>query len=714
MPKPLNKTAATKRAKELREVIDEYRYQYHVLDSPSVTDEIYDSLTRELRQLEEAYPDLVTPDSPTQRVGGKALAKFKSIAHRKPMLSLNDIFSIEELEAWEKRTKKLLEKLHSSRGVGSDAVQDSDEDRKQGVASLQRARTSDDGAAMRAASASGIEYYAELKMDGLAMALQYEKGVFARAITRGDGITGEDVTHTVRTIQTVPLQLRKSKKAPAEVYKFFEVRGEVILPRAEFERVNKERAKAGLPLFANPRNAGAGTIRQLDPSVAAKRNMQFIAYGIEMDLPGMDTHGDEHNLARELGFKVDPHDCICKNLTEIEAVIEEWKEKRPSLPFNIDGLVFTINSNADFERLGVAGKAPRGAVAFKYPAETATTVLEDIRVSIGRTGAVTPYAVLTPVKVAGSTVARATLHNEDEIARKDLRIGDTVIIHKAGDVIPEVVEPIVKLRTGKEKKFIMPREFKGIKIVKPEGEAVARLADLSYGEVKWQRLIHFVSKGAFDIDGLGEKILAQLMEEGLVETAVDIFKLKKDDLLGLERFAELSAQNLIDSIKEHSTVTLGRFIFALGIRHVGSKTAHDIATHFGSLEKFLGASSDNLHHIDGVGEVVADSVASWLKDRKNVTFVHDLVKAGVTVKNEKAKAGGKFAGTTWVFTGTMDAMSREEAETKITQLGGNATSSVSKNTSYVVVGAEPGSKYDKARKLGVTILKEKQFLERIK
>ncbi len=658
------------RVARLRDAINEYRYQYHVLDNPTVSDNTWDSLMHELKGLEEQYPGLVTPDSPTQRVGGKALAKFKSITHQRPMLSLNDIFDVSELEAWEKRMHKLLGEQQ-------------------------------------------LEYYAELKMDGLAMALQYENGVFARAITRGDGKVGEDVTHTVRTIQTVPLQLRKSTNVSPEAYKFFEVRGEVIIPRKEFERINAEREKEGLPLFANPRNAGAGTIRQLDPSIAASRNLQFIAYGIEMDLPGLATHGDEHTVARELGFKVDPHDKVCKSVKEIEAYITEWEEKRTTLPYNTDGLVITINSNAEFESLGVAGKAPRGAVAFKYPAETATTVLEDIRVSIGRTGAVTPYAVLTPVKVAGSTVRRATLHNEDEIIKKDLRIGDTVIIHKAGDIIPEVIEPIVKLRTGKEKKWKFPTKVNGIEVVRPEGEAVARLKDLSAGEVQWQQLIHFVSKSAFDIDGLGEKILAQLMEEGLIESPVDIFMLRKDDLVGLERFAELKADNLIESIKDHSKITLGRFLYALGIRHVGAKTANDIAEYFHTLNNVLKAEFDELNNIDGVGEVVAHSVANWLEHKQNQKLVQDLVGAGVKVQNVAGPAKGKFSGTTWVFTGTMDSLSREEAGAKVSAMGGNVTNSVSKNTSYVVVGADPGSKYDKAKTLGVTILSEKEFLKEI-
>ena len=432
-----------------------------------------------------------------------------------------------------------------------------------------------------------------------------------------------------------------------------------------------------------------------------------------MDLPELKTHQDEHEIARELGFKLEPNDKVCKSIDEIEIFINKWEDARTNLPYQTDGIVITINNNNEFEGLGVAGKAPRGAVAFKYPAETATTILEDIRVSMGRTGAVTPYAVLKPVVVSGSLIRRATLHNQGEIERKDVRIGDTVIIRKAGDIIPEVVEPITKLRTGKEKKFVMPQVINGIKVVRPEGEAVARLADMSFGEVKWQQLIHFVSKSAFDIDGLGEKILAQLMEEGLIEDASDIFKLHKDDLVGLERFAETSSQNLIDSIKEHSKITLGRFIYALGIRHVGAKTANDIASNFVSLDNFMNSKFSDYESIDGIGQVVRDSVVNWLGNDKNQQFVKKLIKSGVKVTNAVKQGKGRLSGTTWVFTGTLNKMSRDEAIQKVTNLGANAVNTVSKNTNYVVVGAEPGSKYDKAQKLKLNILNENDFLKMI-
>ncbi len=657
---------AEERLEQLRGQLEEYRYEYYVLDKPSVDDAVYDSLNNEIKELEAQYPDLITPDSPTQRVGGAVSGKFKSVPHPSPMLSLQDIFDITELEAWEKRLHKLLGK-------------------------------------------NEIEYYAELKMDGLSMRLEYEDGLFVRAATRGDGQVGEDVTHTVKAIASVPLRLRKSAAVPASVYKSFEVRGEVVFPKANFEKMNKEREAQGLPLFANPRNAGAGTIRQLDPSAAAKRGLQFIAYSIEMDLPELATHADEHAMARELGFKVHEGDEVLGSVKEIEHYIETWREKRLKLPVGTDGLVINVNSNADFAKLGVAGKAPRGAAAYKYPAETATTILEDIRVSIGRTGAVTPYAVLKPVVVAGSTVSRATLHNEDEIARKDLRIGDTVIIHKAGDIIPEVVEPITKLRTGSEKVFTMPTEVNGIKVIRPAGEAVARLEDLSAGEVRWQQLIHLVSKAAFDIDGLGEKILAQLMEEGIIESPVDIFNLKYDDIINLDRFAAVSAQNLIESINEHKTISLARFIYALGIRHVGAKTASDMAKRFKSLDTFLQASETDLANIEGVGDVVAASVSKWLSQEENIKLIHDFHKAGVVVKDDDSPIGGKLQGTTWVLTGTLPTLGRDEASAMIEAQGGKTSSSVSAKTTYVLAGEEAGSKLAKAEKLGVKIIDEAEF-----
>ncbi len=668
MTKP-NKAEAKERLAQLRNQLEQYWHEYYVLDTPSVDDGVYDALNQEYRALESQYPELAQ-DALMKHVGGKALEKFAKVPHGKRMLSLQDVFDTGEIDAWEKRVHKLLGK-------------------------------------------TSVEYFCELKLDGLAMRLVYKGGKFVQAVTRGDGEVGEDVTHTVRTLKNVPMELKQSKQVPKSVYEEFEVRGEVVFPKAAFAKLNAEREAAGQPLFANPRNAGAGTIRQLDPSVAASRGLEFIAYSIEMDLPELVLHSDEHTMARELGFQVEPHDERLGTIAEIEGYIEHWGRERDGLPYGTDGIVITINSNADFAKLGVVGKAPRGAVAYKYPAEQATTILEDIRVSIGRTGAVTPYAVLTPVLVAGSTVARATLHNEDEIKRKELLIGDTVIIQKAGDIIPEVVAPIKNLRTGKERAFVMPKEIDGVKVVRPEGEAVARLADLHAGEVRWQQLIHFVSKAAFDIGGLGEKILAQLMEAGLVESPVDIFTLTKDDLLGLERFGETSAENLIASINERKRIGLARFVYALGIRHVGAKTARDIAQQAGSLKAFLSLSEDQLSQVDGVGDVVARSMATWLGNEKNQHLIESILKAGVKVLDEAAPTGGKFTNTAWVLTGTLESMTRDEAGEKIMSLGGKVSSSVSAKTTYVLAGAEAGSKLAKAEKLGVRVLSEAEFLKMI-
>lgn len=666
----MNKAAAKKRVLQLRELLWRYSYSYYALDSPEVEDSVYDSLTAELKQLESDYPELITTDSPTQRVGGQAVDKFAAATHSTRMLSLQDVFSFEELTKWEKRVCKLL---------GRDR----------------------------------LEYYGELKLDGLAMNLIYEGGVLVRAVTRGDGSTGEDVTHTVRTIRTVPLRLADDNSAPRSVYDHFEIRGEVILPIKAFEKLNSEREKASLPLLANPRNAGAGSVRQLDPKVAASRGLEFIAYSIEMDSIGLVTHGDEHVLARKLGFKVAANDGVLKDLAAIEQYIQKVDKLRNKLPFQIDGLVINVNSNADVARAGVVGKAPRAAVAYKFPAETATTKLEDIRVSIGRTGAVTPYAVLSPVVVAGSTVARATLHNEAEIARKELLIGDTVVIQKAGDVIPEVLGPIAELRDGSERNFVMPKSIDGVAVVKPEGEAVARLADLSTTTVHWQQLIHFVSKAAFDIDGLGEKILAQLLEVGLIKSPADIFKLRLEDLNGLERFADLSAGNLLNSIEQSKKVSLARFIYALGIRHVGAKTAVDLAAHFGELDNVMKASYGELIEVDGIGEVVAKSFSTYMSNQQNVNLIKNLLASGVQIQKTIKSLDNKFAGSVWVLTGTLESMTRDQAGEKISSLGGDVTSSVSKNTTYLVAGQNAGSKLTKAQNLGVTILDEKTFLKMI-
>lgn len=664
----MNKSQAQKRAAQLREQLEKYRHGYYVLDAPEVDDAVYDSLNNELKKIEGTYPELITSNSPTQRVGGTASNAFSKVIHSQRMLSLADVFSFEEVAAWEKRTEKLL-------------------------------------------GSRPHEYFAELKMDGLAISLIYQDGNFVQAVTRGDGSTGEDVTHTVRTVRTIPMQLHVSKDVPQSVYAGrFEIRGEVILPKKEFTRINVEREKEGLALFANPRNAGAGSIRQLDAKVTAARRLEFIVFGIVDLVRELPLHSDMLDCVRELGFKTAPEAEVLYSLSELEDYVEKVEGLRENLPFGIDGLVISVNDRAAFYELGVVGKAPRGAVAYKFPAEQATTILEDIRVSVGRTGAVTPYAVLTPVRVAGSTVSRATLHNEDEIIRKDLRVGDTVIIQKAGDIIPEVVRPIEDLRTGKEKKWYMPIEVDGVAVVRPEGEAVSRLADLSVGQVRWQQLIHFVGKSGFDIEGFGERTVMQLMEVGLLKDPADVFKLKAVDLEDLEGFAPVSAAKLVAAIQAKKEISLARFLFALGIRHVGEKTARDIAQHFGKLHRVRTASFDELEQIAGVGGVVAKSVVEWLADAAAQQQVDTLLKVGVQVVAELQREEGRLTGTTWVLTGTLPILTRDQAKAKILAAGGEVSSSVSKKTSYVLAGKEAGSKLAQAKALDVKVVDEATFL----
>lgn len=665
----MNKMAAQKRVEQLRAQLEKYRHSYYVQDAPEVDDAVYDSLNNELKELETEFPELITLDSPTQRVGGAASNAFAKVSHTQRMLSLADVFSFEEVRNWEGRIEKLL-------------------------------------------GSRPHEYFAELKMDGLAMSLIYEDGNFVQAVTRGDGSIGEDVTHTVRTVRTVPMKLHVSKKVPKSVYTGrFEIRGEIILPKQEFVRINAAREKAGLPLFANPRNAGAGSIRQLDATVTASRRLEFIVFSILNLIDDLPLHADMLDCARELGFKVAPQAKVLQSLNELEGYIEAVEGLREKLPFGIDGLVISLNSRQDFYKLGIVGKAPRGAVAYKFPAEQATTILEDIRVSIGRTGAVTPYAVLKPVRVAGSTVSRATLHNEDEIARKDLRIGDTVIIQKAGDIIPEVVRPIVDLRTGKEQAWQMPEEVDGVAVVRPEGEAVARLVDLSVGQVRWQQLIHFVGKTGFDIEGFGERTVMQLMEVGLLKEPADIFILKPEDLEDLDGFAPVSAAKLVEAIRAKREIGLAKFLFALGIRHVGEKTARDIAGYFQSLGTIRSAGREELEQITGVGGVVAESVAEWVRNADAQHQVDALLRVGVHVRDEHGQQGGKLTDTTWVLTGTLPTLTRDEAKIKILAAGGEVSSSISKKTSYVLAGKEAGSKLTKAETLGVRVIGESEFLQ---
>ena len=650
------------RIRKLTEQINTLRYRYHVLDDPAVTDEIYDSLTQELLRLEKDYPQFKLKNSPTERVGGVALDKFEKITHPTRMLSLNDAFTKEDVQDWVIRVQKILPN-------------------------------------------EKFEYFCEVKFDGLAISLRYKQGELTVAATRGDGFVGENVTNNIRTISSVPLDLGSKKD--------IEIRGEVVMTKEMWKRLNEQNEKEGKPLYANTRNAAAGSIRQLDPKIMASRKLEYYAYDIAVDMD-LETHEEVHVKLKELGFKTGKHQKHAKNLEEVFEFYEEIGKIRDKLPFGIDGVVVTINNLATFKRLGVIGKAPRGMIAFKFPPEQVTTVVENIYVNVGRTGKLTPVAALKPVFVGGTTVSRATLHNEDEVKRLDVKIGDTVVIQRAGDVIPDVVQVLPKMRTGKEKKFIMPKVCPVCK------EPVKRRASGKEESVDWycvnsdcptknlRAMEHFVS--AFDIYTIGPKILERFKDEGLINDVVDLFYLKKEDIQSLERFGEKSADNIIASIRVRKQVALPKFIYALGIPHVGEETAFDLAKKFGSIEKIMNASKEALESIHDIGEVVAFSLSDWFQNKRNRKFVERLIEAGIEVEKVKIKTTA-LSGKSIVVTGSLEKMSREETKEAIREAGANWSGSVSKNTDYVVVGSDPGSKYDKAQKLGVKIIDEKHFLE---
>lgn len=654
------------RMEKLTKQVNELRFRYHVLDDPTVTDEIYDSLTQELLALEQTYPQLKLKNSPTDRVGGKALDKFIKVQHQARMLSLNDAFDRQQVLDWEQRMLKLTD-------------------------------------------AKSLEYFCELKFDGLAISLRYIKGDLEIAATRGDGFVGENVTNNIRTVQSVPLALDKKLDV--------EVRGEVIMTKQTWTKLNIEQEKLGKPLYANTRNAAAGSIRQLDPKITASRNLTFYAYDIYGE--EFSTHDGVHAELKKLGFKTnEKFQKVCKNIDEVFKFYELVEKNRAQLPFGIDGIVVSVNQTATLKRLGVIGKAPRGMIAFKFPPEQVTTILEGILVNVGRTGKLTPVAMLKPVFVGGTTVSRATLHNEDEIRRLDLKIGDTVVIQRAGDVIPDVVQVLPKLRTGKEKKWSMPKNCPVCDTPAERRLAGSSAKGKSEHSVDWycvnkdcptkniRAMEHFVS--AFEIYTVGPKILARFKDEGLISDVVDLFYLKVEDINSLERFGEKSAENIINSIQGSKKITLPKFIFALGIMHVGEETGFDLAQRFGSIEKLMNASLEEINAIPNIGEVVAKSVFNWFKTKANRKLIEDLLKVGIKIENVKIKST-PLSGKSVVVTGTLDTMSREEAKQAVREAGGDWVSSVSKNTDYVVVGANPGSKYEKAQALGVKILEEAEF-----
>ena len=658
---------------KLRSQIDDLRYRYHVLNDPEVTDAMYDGLMDELRKIEEENPELITPESPTQRVAGIPAEKFEKIEHAVPQWSFNDAFSDEDIEDWQEKILKILEKDYGSRP-------------------------------------KDLDYVCELKIDGLHMVLTYENGLLKTAATRGDGKVGENVTQNIKTIHSVPLKLKENIDLVAE--------GEVWLGAKMLEKLNKEREKIGEPLFANPRNAAAGTIRQLDAKVVAQRNLSLTTYDISVgQIP--ETQAKELELLHKLGFLTDNNWKVCKNVGEILEFYNKLQKRKDSFKFWIDGVVIKVNQKKYQDALGFTGKAPRWAIAFKFPAEQAKTKIKDIYVQVGRTGALTPVALMDPVQLAGTTVTHATLHNFDEIKRLDVRIGDTVIVEKAGDIIPKVLRVLDKMRDGSEKRVgelrkcpICGSDVERREILNKKSGKSAGLFCMNKKcfAKELKNIIHFVSKKAYNIDGLGKKIVEQLVEEGIIKNVADIFTLTKGDLEPLERFAEKSADNLIESIKKAKQVTLPRFIFALGIGHVGEETGITLANQFGSLNKIMKASLEDLQNINDVGPRVAQSLFEYFRDEENKKLIEELLENGIKIVSQNSKVKSqKFLGMTFVLTGSLENMTRDEAKDKIRELGGSVSGSVSKKTDYVLVGKDPGSKYEKAKSLGVEILDENEF-----
>ncbi len=668
----MNKTETKTRIDKLRKIINHYRYQYHVLDQQEISDDALDSLKKELFDLEQQFPEFITPDSPTQRVAGEPLKGFTKVTHPGRMISLNDAFSPHDFRDWQKRLNNFLGRPYSG------------------------------------------DYYCDLKIDGLAIELRYENGILIQASTRGNGLIGEDVTHNIRTVDAVPLRLRDQER---KIPKTLLVRGEVFLTKKEFSRINKQQVIGDEKVYANPRNFAAGTIRQLDAKITAGRKLSFYAYSIV----GIDgtygnafaSHSDEYKALNQWGIGTNPHGKTVKTIEEVLDFHTHWEQRRDDLNYEFDGVVISVNDNAVYRQAGVIGKSPRGAIAFKFSPKSAQTIVEDIQVQIGRTGVLTPVAYLQPVSIGGTTVSRATLHNIDEIERLGLKIGDTVIVGRAGDVIPDILKVLPELRTDKEKSFHLPARCPVCDTpIKKEAEQVASYCPNTDCPARQRETIyHFVSRNALNIDGVGPKIIDALMDAGLVQDYADLFTLKIEDLQNLDRFAEVSSTNVINSINQHKEVPLSRFVYALGIMHVGEETGRVLAQHFHTLDRIATATEEELTAVDDVGPVVALSITEWFKRPYHKKLLQKFTKAGVKILEDKGVTKGKFSGQTFIVTGTLDSMSREEAQAKIRALGGKATSSVSKDTSYVLAGSDPGSKYDKAEKLGVKILDEKEFLE---
>jgi DNA ligase (NAD+) len=665
-------TTAAEKIEQLRVVLNEHLYRYHVRDEPTISDAAYDAMYAELVALEADNPALVTPDSPTQRVGAKPLDSFPEVSHRMPMLSLGNAFSDDDIVAFDKRCRTLL----------GDAIE------------------------------GEVEYACEPKFDGLAISLTYVNGVFVLGATRGDGAVGEDVTQNLRTVRSIPLKIETTAA-------LLEVRGEVLMQRRDFAALNARQTAKGEKTFVNPRNAAAGSLRQLDPKLTAERPLSFFAYGIGatdgIQLPAV--HSGAMDMLAKLRFPVTAERAVVLGVAGLRQYFARIGAARPSLPFDIDGVVYKVNNLALQQQLGFVSRAPRFAIAHKFPAEEATTILEGIDVQVGRTGAITPVARLKPVFVGGTTVSNATLHNEDELRRKDLKIGDTVVVRRAGDVIPEVASAILSLRPVDAREFVMPTRCPECEsaIVKLEGEAVARCTGGLYCPAqRKQALLHFAQRRAMDIEGLGDKLVDQVVDQGLVHSPADLYRLGLVALARLERMAEKSAQNLLDGIATSKETTLARFLFGLGIRHVGEATAKDLAKHFGNLDRLMDAPFDELLQVNDVGPVVAQSIRQFFDQPHNREVVEQLRACGIHWPENAGAAAidvsGPFAGKTVVLTGTLSSMSRDDAKDRLEALGAKVSGSVSKKTDFVVAGAEAGSKLDKAQELGVAVLTEAEFL----
>lgn len=659
-----------KKIEALREKIRHHEYRYYVLDDPEISDADFDKLMNELKRLEAEYPKLVTPDSPTQRVGGKPREGFVKAKHSSPMLSLDNAYSEDELRDWERRVHELTWR-------------------------------------------TDLEYMCELKLDGMSLALIYSDGRLERGITRGDGNVGEDVTSNVRTVRSIPLTISKDKLKKAGIPADFEVRGEMLMPLAAFRKLNEERERQGLATFANPRNFTAGTVRQLEPSITAQRRMDFFAYMLLKDgRTYFDRQSKTMDALELAGFKVNPNRKLAKNLAEVWKFIQSWESKRESLPYEIDGIVIKVDRTAWQRELGFTGKAPRWAIAYKYAARGAVTQIEDIVPQVGRTGKLTPVAWLKPVPIGGTTVSRATLHNMDEIERLGVKIGDFVEVERGGDVIPKVVKVVEdKEHPRGKKQFVMPEHCPvcGGNVVRTPGEVDHRCVNANCPAKLQGTILHFASRHVMNIDGLGDALVNQLTERGLVKNVADLYKLTKDDLLKLERMGEKSADNVLTEIAASKKLPLERVIYGLGMRFVGERTAQFLAEHFGSLDAIMNASAEELEEVNEVGPRIAESIVEFFADEHNRKLVSDLRKAGLTFTGQKKEKGTKLVGKTFVLTGTLERHTRDEAKKMIEDAGGRVSGSVSKKTDYVVAGSDAGSKLDRARELGVSVIGEEEL-----